>query len=470
MRKILYCLSLLVVLSGCAKFTDIDPKGKNLLSTVTDLDQLLNYQFGASNYIGAREASILVNDEFPIATNIPNLVSARAKTIDQILVTWDESEDPARALLTTADRVYELYYSIISKVANPVILMANTVSGDRDMANRLQAEARVLRAYFHYLLVNYYAKAYNPATAATDGGVPYVKETDPLSVPSHKHTVQEVYDFILEDLRVAIDLNSLPDKPVNQMRVGKAFAHAVEAKARVSMHDFAGAEAAANKALAIQNIVEDHRDNLEPDFDALTGMPGMFFTRPKMQNQEDLFYAGPYALPGNGLTPELSAAFEEQRSIFYSTVMKIPGDLTYGVPCDLLFSMNTFLNTTGLSTVDMLLTLAECKIRSGAVGDAMNILNDLQAKRVDPYSPVPTTNAADAFALLKKITRTETWYGIKHFISLKRWNTEDAYKATLRKTLLDVDYELRPDSPLWIFPFPQNAVGLNENLTQNYEE
>ena len=49
-----------------------------------------------------------------------------------------------------------------------------------------------------------------------------------------------------------------------------------------------------------------------------------------------------------------------------------------------------------------------------------------------------------------------------------RWNTEDAYKETLRKNLLGQEFELRPDSPLWIFPFPQNATNYNPNLTQNY--
>jgi hypothetical protein len=471
MRKILYCLSLLVVLSGCAKFTDIDPKGKNLLGTVTDLDQLLNYEYAGGTALQASYASVLINDcypEYPLTDNVPNLISSPVKTLNSVLLTWDEETD--RAALTPFDRMYEYCYSIIGKVANPVLLMADAASGDRDLANRLKAEAYVLRAHFHYLSVNFFAKAYNPATAATDGGVPYVKEHDLLSVPSRKYTVQEVYDFILDDLKAALDLNSLPDKPVNQMRVGKAFAYAVEAKARMSMHDFAGAEEAANKALAIQNTVDDHRDHVQPGVDPLTGQSGMFFARQEMQDQEDLFYAGAEYLLLNALTPGFSAAFEPGH-IFYNTIGKANAyaPVFYGLPdIDVLLAASVYLNAGGLSTVDMLLTVAECKIRSGAVGDAMTILNDLRAKRVDPYSPVATTNAADAFALLKKITRTETWYGPKHYISLKRWNTEDAYKETIRKTLLGVDYELLPGSPLWVFPFPRNATGYNENLTQNY--
>jgi hypothetical protein len=99
----------------------------------------------------------------------------------------------------------------------------------------------------------------------------------------------------------------------------------------------------------------------------------------------------------------------------------------------------------------------------------MNILNDLRAKRVDPYAPLAAANGAEAFAILKQVSHAEGWLGPRNFINLKRWNTEDAYKATIRKTLLGVNYELRPDSPLWVFPFPMNATAYNPNLTQNYE-
>ena len=60
-----------------------------------------------------------------------------------------------------------------------------------------------------------YAKAYNPATAATDGGVPYMLEDFPINELAEKKTVQEVYDLILSDLDAAFALNSLPDTPAN---------------------------------------------------------------------------------------------------------------------------------------------------------------------------------------------------------------------------------------------------------------
>ena len=254
MKKITtYTIALLLTLFGCAEFTEIEPKGKNLLGTVADLDQLLNYRY-AGGTLAINEFSVLVNDLYPQLENIPNMISAPVKTLNSILLTWDDTED--RAALTQMDYSYEGFYSIIGKVANPVLLMADAAEGDRDLANRLKAEAYVLRAYFHYLLVNIFAKAYDPATAAMDGGIPYAKENDQLSAPNPKYTVQKVYDFILDDLQAAHDLNALPNEPANLMRVGKAFAYAVEAKVRMSMRDFPGAATAAANALAIRSTVE----------------------------------------------------------------------------------------------------------------------------------------------------------------------------------------------------------------------
>jgi hypothetical protein len=474
MKKILYTIVLLAMFTGCEKFTEIEPKGKNTLSKVADIDQLLNYQYANTNGYAyeAPEAYILVNDMYPRTTNIPNEISKPQKTLKTVLLTWDEQTD--REELTVSDDKFTLFYQIIGRVANPVLLKADEAEGDHAIAQRLKAEAYILRAYFHYLAVNFYAKAYNPATAATDGGVPYPKENDLLSKLNVKYSVQEVYDFILDDLDAAFALNSLPDEPVNLMRVGKAFAYAVKAKVLMSMHRFDEALEAVNASLALKSSIDDHREqesNIVP-------MDRAGFQRPELQSSEDLFYATSVYLLILATTSELKESFEHG-SIFYSFVTNSInnaygyGAMYYGMECDVLFMNGAFFNGTGLTTIDMHLTKAECLIRSGAadkIAEAVNILNSIRERRImsAEYAPASAANAAEAFALLKRVSRNENWFGGRNFINLKRWNTEDAYKETLRKTLLGVDYTLAPDSPLWIFPFPQNATGINPNLTQNY--
>ena len=57
----------------------------------------------------------------------------------------------------------------------------------------------------------------------------------------------------------------------------------------------------------------------------------------------------------------------------------------------------------------------------------------------------------------------------ENFFDRKRWNSEEQYKAVVKRNLGEFgSYELSPESPLWILPFPANATRHNSTLTQNY--
>jgi hypothetical protein len=150
---------------------------------------------------------------------------------------------------------------------------------------------------------------------------------------------------------------------------------------------------------------------------------------------------------------------------------------------------------TGLTTVDMHLTLAECLLREGKAGEAGVILDQLRERRTMPGHFVP--NGAATIANLKRVSRNENFFTVHNFINLKRWNTDPSWQSTLSKTLqispagfittgenssgngnqwvpnpgtpvVTKTFTLRPDSPLWVFAFPQSASDFNPNLTPNY--
>lgn len=62
-------------------------------------------------------------------------------------------------------------------------------------------EALVARAYSHFMLVNLWAKPYNPETAKEDLGIPYVlKSEKDVFVDYKRETVEKVYELIEKDL------------------------------------------------------------------------------------------------------------------------------------------------------------------------------------------------------------------------------------------------------------------------------
>ena len=150
---------------------------------------------------------------------------------------------------------------------------------------------------------------------------------------------------------------------------------------------------------------------------------------------------------------------------------------------------DVYYSSIGLTTVDMYLVQAECYIRDGETEKAMKIINRIREKRLlaGTYSEVSAETPEKAFDWLKKVSRVENFYTFKNFINLKRWNTEEKYAETLHREIIYTQvterdetgkpvktetitctYELSPNSPLWIFAFPQDVTALNPYLSQNY--
>lgn len=475
MKNILYVLAFALVgtLSSCEKFTEIEPKGRNLLSTASDLDLLLNDPY--SGFSVVRTAPLTAGIYF---TNIGLLKKEPIKTFNYAVVFWDESID--RAALRPSCNIYEPIYSVIGKTCNPVIARADGAKGDRLLANRYKAEAYVLRAWFHYLAVNIFAKAYDPATAATDGGVPYVLDTDVISDAAKKYTVAEVYDLILKDLDNAFKLNSLLDEGVNQQRVGKSFAYAVQARVLLSMRQFDQALVAARASLAINSQIDNH-NNMLVDY-PVTGVSPTpkGWARPRLSSKEDLFIT-PSVMYFTWYYPELLSQFDPN-SVLYNympTQVNIPfpgddGGSYFGMPGEkavwTLSGTSSEVSGAGLTSIDMRLTEAECLMRDDKLTDAKEKLENIRKYRIitDRYVPSTASSKAEIFTLLKQLSRSENFNTMKDLIDLKRWNTEPEFASDLKRTILGETYTLKPNSPLWIYPFPQNATSFNPQLTQNY--
>lgn len=474
--------SLLFLLPACSKFTEITPKGSNILSRVSDLDLILNFNYSlnsgiaqntleatttASTAFNAGDAGTLVNDIYPPLTNVANLIATHTITLPYALTVYDETID--RANLTSTDAKYEKMYFIINNVCNVVLAKADAATGDRVKANQLKAEAYILRAYFHYLLVNFYAKAYNPATAATDGGIPYVKENNinEVNIPNKKSTVGEVYANIVADINAGFALNSLPTVPANNMRVGLGFAYGVQAQVLLAMRNYTGALTAANASLAINSTIIDNK--LYAPFGSVP------FGKPNVTSPDNLFYAAEKGTPLlNGPSLELMSYYEQGDVIndyvkpYYPSVAG--AFAITGVTGAKLFYLTTpyAINTAGLTTSDTYLIKAECLARTQNVQGAMDVINAFRKKRIVNSTDLTATTEAQAMAHLMKVFRVEFLYTMKNYFNIKRWNTEDAYKQTITRTVNGVTYRLKPESPLWIFPFPHSGTDYNPYLTQNY--
>lgn len=483
MKKLIYgiLLGTALLTGSCSDFTDVQPKGKNLLSTTDQLEMLLNNEFQFSS---VSDLYVLCGDMIRSFSNVPTLINQPNKTRATIIITWDENNQDKMAELTSSDEDYSGFYDIIGKIANPILSHIDAAEGDETTKVKLKCEALVLRAYFHWLLVNKFAKAYNPSTAEQDPGIPYVTDEWDISIPTEPVSVKKVYENILADLEKAIELNGLPTTAVNRMRMSKPCAYAAKALALISMQEFDLAAEAAREALTLNKAVNNYNEMTTTYTGNITGGKYTVIYRPILKCEEDLFYTHNIEFY-NGISPEAWNAFEEGHACHDKmTTDKMMYDYLpntglgvsmTGLPDYIYtFDTNSGWNNCGMKATHMYLIIAEAEIRNNNYKEAMKALDAIRVNRIDPsvYAPLEgtVTTKEDAIYHLKQTSHGENIYSYYNFINRKRWNQVEGYKETLTRNIAGKVFTLAPDSPMWIFPFPKNALNTNPNLSQNYKK
>ena len=490
MKKIIAIVSAALVLASCAEFTDLKPKGVNMLANADELELLLNKEF--RDFYNFDMYQIPGDILIASVGNIANLLSAPTPNRNAILVSWNDSYVERLAVLTASDDDYRMLYGYVGQIANPILAAVPFAEGDAAKVAQIKAEALCLRAWAEFLLVNKYAAAYNPKTAETTPGIPYLMEDWDISIPPEKWTVKQVYDQIVADCDAAIETNALPVKNVNQMRWSKACPYAIKAWALVGMQRFDEAETAAKEALKINGTVTNYW-SAPYTASRMPYMPPMnpcyYVNRIPFGCEEDLFHTYTQLIFNPMRTPECEAKLEAGHTalvrmptdimLFGNNPMMGMGRSMTGLAYPVIGGMGTGAgsswNTYGLKTTHMYLIAAECAIRKDRIDEAMGYLDAIRVNRIDPelYAPLKGAVAGktDAIARLKQTALGENLFSPYNFVERKRWNQLDDMKETLTRDLNGTTFTLTPENKLWVFPFPGNAVDNNPNLKQNsYDE
>ncbi len=471
MKKILYYILFLTILPACEDQLDITPKGKTILNTVTDLETLLNQEY----YLGGgpiEDLSTICNEAYSHMSSISDIL-ANQNTLDYAYLTYDETID--RALLTPNDTRYSQLYKYINYM-NVILDKLEDAEGDDSRKEKVEAEARIMRAYLHWLAVNIYAAQYDEATAAESGGIAYVTDTDVFK-RKDKQTIAKVYEQILADCDEKY-IAQLPDAAPNVARGGKAWGNAVRAKVLMQMKKYEEALPYALKSIEYNGQIEDRSvikeigawtltQDVENNLMYIMGsIPGLPLGEILSAETAALFETGDYVKDyTNG------AMGDGAWSSMYGTMLgNAMGCLMY-----LDFSGNVFINAYGITSDRMYYTAAECYIRTGEIDKGLELVDRVRARRIEACQPFQGTAADEktAMALLQKAKWIECISTYENFFDSKRWNSEADYKRTITRDLITLDgdsysYSLAPDSPLWIFPFPNDARSHNESLTLNY--
>jgi hypothetical protein len=196
MQKIFFYTSLcflFAISSGCNKFLEKEPDNRAKLDSPQKVSELLGTAYPQANYQPFAES---MTDN---VTDIGNGGDDNTIHDPYFFIDTRENQQDSPEFYWygcyTAIAAANQALATISKAANP-----NDYSAQK-------GEALVARAYAHFMLVNFFSKFYDPTTAATDPGIPYVTEPETVFIKQYERkTVQYVYDMIEKDLLEGLPL------------------------------------------------------------------------------------------------------------------------------------------------------------------------------------------------------------------------------------------------------------------------
>jgi tetratricopeptide (TPR) repeat protein len=396
---------LVFILTGLAactdSFLDILPKGKLIAEKTEDYNMLLN----TTSLVNlGTYAQLLMGDEISAVSSYYSGATLRDKLLFQWADEINQDNENAAEMAVPMQNIYH-YNKIINEVMD-------SKEGTEAQKKELRAEALAGRAWTYFLLINYYGKPYDATTASSDPGFPIITKSDITGNEYTRESVQDVYDFIINDLTEAI-----PDLPAltHRLRMSKPAAEGLLGKVYTFMGNFDMALTAFNNAFADLNDAKISVGlyNYNTAFDA----GGSFYpinavygpTYPTAPNNAENLYGKQFtsSVPTTKSQIVLSLKALE---LFGATDRRLKFYTSYPQSSTVLLPLGTkrrFGPTTaqiGVILPDLYLLRAECKARKNDLAGAVDDVEALREKRMPAVDAlVPTSIASDKLSLIKFI-------------------------------------------------------------------
>jgi hypothetical protein len=236
----IFCFSLLSM-TGCSKYLEKEPDNRAQLNTPEKVSQLLASAYPQANYMAFAES---------ISDNVNDKGAGVLELHNRDPYFFEDTKDNQQ---DSPEFYWNACYRAISSanLALQSIGQANNAAG----YSAQKGEALVARAYAHFMLVNFFARFYDPATAASDPGIPYVTEVENVVFKQYeRRTVAYVYEMIEKDLLEGLPLIKDETYSVPRYHFNLAAANAFAARFYLFKREYSKVIQHANAALPSSNV------------------------------------------------------------------------------------------------------------------------------------------------------------------------------------------------------------------------
>lgn len=329
--------------------------------------------------------------------------------------------------------------------------------------NNVKGEALFFRAYAYYDLAKSFCPVYNPTTAATDLGLP-MRTTSGIDVTLQRANLQQTFDQIISDLNSSGSLLRDNISAANRNRPSKTAVNAMLARVYLYMGKYGEASKAADLCLAKFSTLIDYNT---VDQTALTPFSfstdeTIFFSRQQISYAYTTGYTTNWTTIGVDTTLLKSYDNSDLRLPIYFAQNPLGN---YNVKRG--YVGGGFYGFTGLATDEVVLIRAECAARANDSQTAIKLLNQLLVNRFAKgfYSPITASNVGNVLDRVLLERRKELIWRALRWSDLKRLN-RDGSNIKLQRNLSGSIYTLLPNSPLYVFPIPDDEISLS-GIKQN---
>lgn len=450
MKKILYCLFTAIILLGmasCKDFLEVKPKGVILPEKLSDYESLLNSLTMMQTFPSALLYS--TDDYYVEYTPVERRVAAN-------MYFWRQEADVNDQV---SPAIWGQLYRVIYN-ANVIIKNAMLTKGETELRKKeVLAEALLVRSDAYFSLLTAFSKAYNPATAATDPGLPLITSNDVTEVAPQRSHLKTVMDTILNNaIKAAADL---PLSNINRYRGTRAAAQGFLAKVYLYMGDYSNAEKYNSLALLAPHELIDYNT-----------------------------IANKSGIPISDLNPEIlwQRACEEfilPTQMLYSDNLKAQFDVTDPLKSnDLRYVFLTTSNSKGISRnsppgrsnfgvtfPELYLNAAELVARAGEPGKAMDWVNKIRKVRIKKafYQPLTASDKDVALTIVLAERRRELAFGGLRWMDMKRLDREGRMPEVQRinKRTGEIMETLKPQDKKYTLQIPARVRKFNPNMQLN---
>lgn len=464
-----------LLLTSCKKTVDLEPthtvNGDKFFTKVDDYDLALTgaYQRLKQNslYSGVNGGSLFLSAVDIAADNFRSGPSNLGNL--NTMFRWNYTADN-----TVTEGGWDAAYSVIQQANLALRGLQRFRNTDPLKVNRIEGQARALRAFMHFEIFRWWAPNYDPAAATP--GIAYVDTFD-IELKPARLSVQQSYNRIENDLKIAKALLSNTDREIQDIHgaggVGRAYIDTLVIDAMLArMYLYAKQW---DSAARYATIVINEKPLADPsDFSLLwkdasteevvwsinyeAGNPSLireiYKPDPRDEFEDEISWRPVLALTNSYQVTDIrSTIYFTDRAGGFIVPNKYFAKASAGASPDGVTNFKVF------RTGEMYLIRAEAYAMSGRDGLGLADLNALRAAR---GAAVGIESGTALQSAIQEERRKELVIEGHRFFDLKRTT------RTINRTQNCSTFcSLVPSSRAWALPIPQTEIIANPNMQQN---